>query len=48
MKIKYSKFQSKGRILLLGDLNARVGKGSDLDKGIGMVGEPDFVRITET
>ena len=32
-------FQSKGRVLLLGDFNARVGKSNDLDYVIGMFGE---------
>ena len=32
-------FQSKGRVLLLGDFNARVGKSNDLDDVIGMFGE---------
>ena len=30
-------FQSKGRVLLLGDFNARVGKNNDVDDVIGMV-----------
>ena len=32
-------FQSKGRVLLVGDFNARVGKGDDEDDVIGMFGE---------
>ena len=32
-------FQSKGRVLLLGDFNARVGKSDDIDDVIGMFGE---------
>ena len=32
-------FQSKGRVLLLGDFNARVGKSNDVDDVIGMFGE---------
>ena len=32
-------FQSKGRVLLLGDFNARVGKSNDEDSVIGMFGE---------
>ena len=32
-------FQSKGRVLLLGDFNARVGKSEDVDDVIGMFGE---------
>ena len=32
-------FQSKGRVVLLGDFNARVGKSDDVDDVIGMFGE---------
>ena len=32
-------FQSKGRVLVLGDFNARVGKGEDVDDVVGMFGE---------
>ena len=32
-------FQSKGRVVLLGDFNARVGKSNDVDDVIGMFGE---------
>ena len=32
-------FQSKGRVLLLGDFNARVGKSNDVDNVIAMFGE---------
>ena len=32
-------FQSKGRVLLLGDFNARVGKSNDVDDVIGIFGE---------
>ena len=32
-------FQSKGRVLLLGDFNARVGKSDDIDDVIGMFRE---------
>ena len=34
-----SRFQSKGRIILLGDFNARVGKGLDSDDVVGLYGE---------
>ena len=33
------KFQSKGRVVLVGDFNARVGKGDSVDDVIGMFGE---------
>ena len=32
-------FQSKGRVLLLGDFNARIGKSIRVDDVIGMLGE---------
>ena len=32
-------FQSKGRVVLLGDFNARLGKSDDVDDVIGMFGE---------
>ena len=32
-------FQSKGKVSLLGDFNARVGKNNDVDGVIGMFGE---------
>ena len=32
-------FQSKGRVLLLGDFNTRVDKSEDVDDVIGMFGE---------
>ena len=32
-------FPSKGRVLLWGDFNARVGKSADVDDVIGMFGE---------
>ena len=32
-------FQSKGRVFLLGDFNARVSKSNDVDDVIGMFGE---------
>ena len=32
-------FQSKGRVLLLGDFNVRVGKSDDADDAISMLGE---------
>ena len=35
-------FQSKGRVLLLGDFNARVGKSEDVDDVIGMFGENTY------
>ena len=34
-------FKQKGRVVLLGDFNARVGKSVDVDDVIGMFGE-DF------
>ena len=33
------RFQSKGRIILLGDFNARVGKGFDSDDVVDLYGE---------
>ena len=41
-------FQSKWRMLLLGNWNARVGKGSDVDDVLGMFREHDSVGIAET
>ena len=35
-------FKQKGRVVLLGDFNARVGKSVDVDDVIGMFGE-DFL-----
>ena len=32
-------FQSKGRVVLLGNFNARVGKSDDVDDAIGMFGK---------
>ena len=32
-------YQQKGRVLLLGDFNARVGKSTDVDDVIGIFGE---------
>ena len=32
-------FKSKGRVLLLGDFNARLGKSSDVSEVVGMFGE---------
>ena len=42
-----SLFKSKGRVLLLVDFNARVGKSNDVDDVIGMFGEL-LVIVTET
>ena len=35
-------FWSKGRVLLLGDFNARVGKSSDIGNVIGMFAEAPY------
>ena len=37
------RFKQKGRVVLLGDFNARVGKSVDVDDVIGMFGE-DFLK----
>ena len=39
LSLDISRFQSKGRIILLGDFNARVGKGLDSDDVVGLYGE---------
>ena len=39
LSLDISRFQSKGRIILLGDFNARVGKGLDYDDVVGLYGE---------
>ena len=38
-------FKSKGRVLLLGDFNARVGKSSDVIDVVGMFGEDTHVLV---
>ena len=37
--VDISRFKSKGRVVLLGDFNARVGKGLDSDDVVGSFGE---------
>ena len=39
VNLDISRFQSKGRIILQGDFNARVGKGLDSDDVVGLYGE---------
>ena len=39
LRLDISRFQSKGRIILLGDFNAREGKGLDSDDTVGLYGE---------
>ena len=39
LSLDISRFQSKGRIILLGDFNACVGKGLDSDDVVGLYGE---------
>ena len=40
LSLDISRYQSKGRIILLGDFNARVGnKGLDSDDVVGLYGE---------
>ena len=39
LSLDISRFQSKGKIILLGDFNARVGKGLDSDDVVSLYGE---------
>ena len=39
LSVDISRFKSKGRVVLLGDFNARVGKGLDSDDVVGSFGE---------
>ena len=39
LSVNISRFKSKGRVVLLGDFNARVGKGLDSDDVVGPFGE---------
>ena len=39
MKEDVLEYQQKGRVVLLGDFNARVGKSTDVDDVIGIFGE---------
>ena len=39
MKKDVLEYQQKGRVVLLGDFNARVGKSTDVDDVIGSFGE---------
>ena len=39
LSVDISRFKSKGRVVLLGDFNARVGKGLDSDDVVGPFGE---------
>ena len=39
LKVHVPGFMQKGRVVLLGDFNARVGRSTDVDDVIGMFGE---------